>query len=204
MILSDPFAVRRAGILLHPTSLPGAAKHGALGADAFRFVDILASAGQTVWQLLPLGPTHENQSPYQCLSLYAGNPALVSTDSLLKQGWLEAGDGDLPAQALLALACDRFLDHADDKQRHDWHQFCRAQHDWLDDYALFQVLREQHHHADWTQWPAALRDRQPTALENVRRECSRAYDRIRVQQYFFVHQWQALKRYADICRPRQR
>ena len=197
MIPSDPFAVRRSGILLHPTSLPGAAKDGALGADAFRFVDFLHSAGQTVWQLLPLGPTHENLSPYQCLSLYAGNPALISLDRLREQGWLEVGTDDRSQASLLALACDRFLDHAGDQQRHDWQQFCRDQHDWLDDYALFQVLREQHRHSDWTQWPAELRDRQLSALERVRSEYSRAYDRIRVQQFFFDRQWQALKLYAN-------
>ncbi|MFP5344905.1 MAG: 4-alpha-glucanotransferase, partial [Gammaproteobacteria bacterium] len=79
---------RHAGILLHPTSLPGAGAHGELGAEALSFVEFLASCGVTLWQTLPLGPTHQDGSPYQCLSLFAGNPLLISLERLAEQGWL--------------------------------------------------------------------------------------------------------------------
>src|SRR4030066_1572977 len=79
---------RRAGVLLHPTSLPGGVGNGDLGANAHRFVDFLAQAGFSVWQMLPLGPTHRDGSPYHALSLHAGNPLLISLDRLVEWGWL--------------------------------------------------------------------------------------------------------------------
>ena len=198
MTTIDPFAVRRAGILLHPTSLPGEAGHGTLGEDACRFVDFLVSAGQSVWQMLPLGPTHENLSPYQCLSLYAGNPALISIERLVTQGWLTPpATGTETSRQSLHRACDGFLSQADDQQRDAWQTFCQDQQFWLDDYSLFQVIREQHDHADWTQWPAALRDRHPEALDDVREKNRQAFDRVCVEQYFFFSQWRALKQYAN-------
>ena len=83
---------RRAGVLLHPTSLPGGAGNGDLGAGAHRFVDFLAQAGFTVWQMLPLGPTHRDGSPYHALSLHAGNPMLISPERLVAWGWLDRHD----------------------------------------------------------------------------------------------------------------
>ncbi|NBY23802.1 MAG: hypothetical protein EBQ73_13480 [Gammaproteobacteria bacterium] len=79
---------RRAGILLHITSLPGGRHNGDLGSDAYRFVDFLVAAGITVWQTLPVNPTHSDGSPYQCLSAAAGNPLLINLEALLDQGWL--------------------------------------------------------------------------------------------------------------------
>ena len=83
-------AQRRTGILLHPTSLPSANEHGDLGHDAYRFIEFLAASGVTVWQVLPLGPTHADGSPYQCLSVHAGNPQLICLDWLVDRGWLTA------------------------------------------------------------------------------------------------------------------
>ena len=85
----NSLATRRAGILLHLTSLPGAGMCGTLGPEAYRFVDFLAAAGQSVWQFLPVGPTHDDGSPYQCLSLHAGNPLYISAEQLASAGWLE-------------------------------------------------------------------------------------------------------------------
>ncbi|MBT4078842.1 MAG: 4-alpha-glucanotransferase, partial [Gammaproteobacteria bacterium] len=79
---------RRAGLLLHPTSLPGSFLGGDIGPEAFRFIDFLADSGCSVWQMLPLGPTHEDGSPYQCLSVNAGNPLLISLDWLVDHDWL--------------------------------------------------------------------------------------------------------------------
>ncbi|HAZ42889.1 MAG TPA: 4-alpha-glucanotransferase, partial [Methylococcaceae bacterium] len=91
---------RRAGLLLHITSLPGGLHNGDLGPSAYRFVEYLVSAGMTVWQTLPINPTHGDGSPYQCLSAHAGNPLLISLENLVERGWLEASalvpDGESP------------------------------------------------------------------------------------------------------------
>ena len=103
----DVFDRRRAGILLHPTSLPGGVGNGDLGQEAYNFVDFLASCGISLWQTLPLGPTHEDLSPYQCLSVHAGNYRLISLQSLVDLGWLDdAGlddSKDLDAQRRVRL-----------------------------------------------------------------------------------------------------
>ncbi|HET7088626.1 MAG TPA: 4-alpha-glucanotransferase, partial [Anaerolineae bacterium] len=83
---------RSSGILLHPTSLPGRYGIGDLGDDAYRFVDFLADAKQSLWQVLPLGPTGYGDSPYQCFSAFAGNPLLISPDKLLEEGLLAEDD----------------------------------------------------------------------------------------------------------------
>ncbi len=95
MLEHTPLDCRRAGVILHPTSLPGPGRHGVLGAQAYYFVDWLLSSGLTVWQMLPLGPTHEDGSPYQCLSAHAGNPALICTQKLHERGWLPQSPHDL-------------------------------------------------------------------------------------------------------------
>jgi 4-alpha-glucanotransferase len=88
---------RSAGILLHPTSLPGKYGIGDLGNDAYRFVDFLAEAGQTLWQVFPLGPTGYGDSPYQCFSAFAGNPLLVSPDKLIEDGFLSEDEINNPS-----------------------------------------------------------------------------------------------------------
>jgi len=88
--VQNPLTQRRAGVLLHPTSLPGDREHGDLGENARRFIDFLQTAGLSIWQMLPLGPTHADGSPYQCLSVHAGNPALISLDDLMTADWLSA------------------------------------------------------------------------------------------------------------------
>jgi 4-alpha-glucanotransferase len=80
---------RRAGVLLHPTSLPESPGNGDLGHQAYRFIEFLHACGFKVWQMLPLGPTHNDKSPYQCLSAHAGNPLLISLDWLEDKGWLD-------------------------------------------------------------------------------------------------------------------
>ena len=89
----SPLDRRRAGLLLHPTSLPGGVGNGDMGPDAFRFVDFLAECGFSVWQTLPLGPTHSDLSPYACQSVHAGNERLISLERLVEVGWLSEDDG---------------------------------------------------------------------------------------------------------------
>jgi len=198
---------RCAGILLHPTSLPGGVCNGELGEDAFRFVDWIAAAGYTVWQVLPLGPTHADGSPYQSLSVHAGNPLLVSLAPLIEKGWLTAeGIESCELDELretdrrrrqLTLAFARFQAEAEPESINAWSAFCANQADWLDDYALFVALKAAHQQSGWADWPVALRDREPLALAAARRKLSGEIDVVRFEQYLFFSQWLTLKAYAN-------
>jgi 4-alpha-glucanotransferase len=195
---------RRAGILLHPTSLPGTGIFGSLGSDAFRFVEFLSSSGISVWQTLPLGPTHDDNSPYQCLSAHAGNPLLISLEPLLKRGWLysiDEYDGQEDPlryqQRYLQFAYQGFQVHASDYEFETHSRFCEDQAWWLDDYALYQALRDDNNHSCWADWPQALRDREPQAMEEARDRLSDTIDLIKFEQYLFFQQWRELKQYAN-------
>jgi 4-alpha-glucanotransferase len=186
---------RRAGVLLHPTSLPGVGGNGTLGCEALRFLDFLASAGLSVWQVLPLGPTHEDRSPYQCLSAFAGNPRLLDFDLLEDWGWLErgaaaqAGDG-AGRRALLHAARAQFEAGGGAGALQ---QFAAAQAYWLDSYALYAAIRETQQHRPWWQWPAALRDREPGALAQAATELAAEQALVRFEQFVFFRQWQAIR-----------
>ncbi len=207
MVVATQTDRRRAGILLHPTSLPGPRAQGDLGADAFRFIEFLEAAGMSVWQMLPLGPTHDNRSPYQCLSIAAGNPRLISFRRLVEAGWLDAdklGDTD-PADprriyarnGALAEAWRGFRDRAGDEAQGAWRAFRDAEGSWLDDYALFVALRREHGHQDWTRWPAPLRDREPQAIEDARKQHRAVIDLVCFEQFLFHEQWRALRAHAN-------
>lgn len=193
---------RRAGVLLHPTSLPGPLDTGDVSHDAYRFIEFAAAAGFSVWQMLPVGPTHADHSPYLSLSANAGNPLLISLDWLRDRGWLQdsrmepCGRDTCFRRAALREAHARFRQQADAH----WHlrltAFQQAQATWLDDDALFMALREAHDGAPWTQWPAALRDRDPAALAAARRDHALAIDRHGFEQFVFFTQWAELRAYA--------
>ena len=198
----NPLATRRAGILLHLTSLPGGGVSGTLGPEAYRFVDFLVAAGQSVWQFLPVGPTHDDGSPYQCLSLHAGNPLFISAEFLVSAGWLEASLAELPAtpviqQRLMTSAYQGFVQRAGEADKRLFSEFVESSRHWLEDYALYAVLREVHHHASWVDWPTGLRDREPASLETARRQYQDALERIRFEQFVFSQQWRSLKEYAN-------
>jgi 4-alpha-glucanotransferase len=200
----QPFASRRAGILLHPSSLPGPRGTGDLGGDAYRFVDFLAAAGQSVWQVLPLGPTHDGGSPYQCLSVHAGDARLISLERLVEAGWLDADDlraaGDAYSygdDGVWARALRGFSAHAEEGMRAGYGAFLREQREWLADYALFVALREESGRAAWTEWPAPLRDRDPAALSAARERHRTVIERVGFEQFLFHHQWHGIRRYAN-------
>lgn len=203
----DPFTRRRAGILLHPTSLPGPWGSGDMGPEARNFIDFLAACGQTIWQMLPLGPTHHHRSPYQCLSVHAGDPQLISPDDLIARGWLSEEDaqcGDDEPHApfdyrlrLLEQAFQGFIRRGDAAGHERLAQFRAEHHDWLPDFALYQALRKEHQGRDWSQWPAPLRDREAAALEEARRRLHGFIEQTCFEQFVFFTQWQALKAYAN-------
>ncbi len=202
---------RQSGILLHPTSLPGPQAVGCLGSDAYRFIDFLAAAGQTVWQILPLGPTGYGNCPYSSFSAFAGTPLLISLELLVAEGDLEqqqlpnapATDNADYASAidiqepLLEQACKRFKNTTSDQRLNNFNQFCTENSFWLEDYALFEALRRVHNFSDWQSWPAAVRSRDPEAMAAVKEQLGDAIYLQKYQQFIFFEQWFALKAYAN-------
>ncbi|MGA3069857.1 MAG: 4-alpha-glucanotransferase [Terracidiphilus sp.] len=209
---------RSSGVLLHITSLPSYGGIGDLGPAAYEFVAFLAAAKQHVWQVLPLGPTGYGNSPYAASSAFAGNPSLISLEFLADWGWI-AGEriGGLAGQSgnvdfneveerklpLLHEAAGNFLDRGprDPKlarQRRRFEEFCRAEAAWLNDYALYAVLRRQFHTGAWAVWPKPLRRRQTEALAQAAAEHGRALDRERVLQFAFSVQWKNLREAAAL------
>src|SRR5712691_4011739 len=172
---------RSSGILLHPTSLPGPFGTGDLGPEARRFADFLAEAGQTLWQVLPLGPTGYGDSPYQCFSALAGNPLLISTELLVQNGWLDACQPTafpehevdyarvIPWKtALLESAARHFFTRATATDRARFEQFCAANGAWLEDFALFMALKRRDETQVWARWEPGARARDPHALARWR------------------------------------
>ena len=203
---------RSSGILLHPTSLAGPFGIGDLGVEARRFVQFLADARQTVWQVLPLGPTGFGDSPYQCFSALAGNPLLISPQRLAERGWLDqsalAGAPEFPTSkvefervipwktALLESAAGCFLHSASPAEQARFHSFCDLNQDWLDDFALFMALKQRHGYTVWSQWEPAIRRRDPAALASWRETLVEPIAIHKFLQFAFFSQWQDLRDYA--------
>jgi 4-alpha-glucanotransferase len=200
---------RSSGVLCHLTSLPGPHGVGDLGAPAHDFLDTLAAADQSHWQVLPLGPTRSvhGDSPYASPSTFAGNPLLVSLDRLVDRGWLDPLDPpDLPADEVaydrvrawktdaLARAHEGFREHASERERAAFARF-RDETAWLDDYALYAALKEARGDA-WPDWPRGLRTRDPAALAEARTAHADAVERHAFVQFCFAEQWAALREAA--------
>lgn len=202
-------AERVAGVLLHPTSLPGRFGIGELGPAALAFLDFLQQSGQSLWQVLPLGPTGFGDSPYQCLSAFAGNPLLVSPERLQQDGLLESGDLEglpaLPEESvdfgavialkarLLSRAFTVFERQAGGTQRAAFEAFVERQRHWLDDFASFLALKRANGGAAWTDWPSDLAAREPGALAAARRELERERQEVAFEQWLFFTQWASLR-----------
>jgi 4-alpha-glucanotransferase len=204
--------IRAAGVLLHPTSLPGRYGIGDFGDELIAFLDWAESAGMRIWQVLPLNPPGYGGSPYGCHSSYAGNPLLISPQHLLRDGLLpEHAIDALPDFAedrvdfdsvalfkwnLLREAWRNFNAHDGGDHHHELQRF-EADNLWLDDWALYASLKEKHGGAQWTEWPHDLVLRDPTAMANARRELD---DDIRFQkfiQFLFFRQWATVRQAAD-------
>jgi 4-alpha-glucanotransferase len=199
---------RSAGILLHPTSLPGPPGIGDLGPCAHSFLESLEAAGQRLWQVLPLGPTGYGDSPYQTLSAFAGNALLVSPELLVADGLLPAEAGDrvpagppdrvdfgavIPAKTkLLREAWAAFTAGKGNNLRSDWEAFRSAEASWLDDYALFAAIHEREQRS-WVDWPKPLARREAAALASARKELRDTIDAIAFAQFLFQRQWTGLR-----------
>lgn len=203
---------RSAGILLHPTSLPGRFGIGDLGPEMYKFIDFLRDSGQSLWQVFPLGPTGYGDSPYQCFSAFAGNPMLISPDLLIKDGYLTEQDvAEIPPHNPVSIdfgqiielktkwlftAYKRFSENPDPHDLAEMKKFEKKHKIWIDDYALFMACKEHHGGALWTTWDKDIALRKPSALTAWRKKLS---DRVRYQvfiQYIFFKQWLTLKEYV--------
>lgn len=199
--------MRKSGVLMHITSLPGPFGVGTMGKHAFAFVDFLKQAGQRCWQILPLTPTGYGDSPYQSCSTYAGNPYLIDLQLLIEDGLLEENEvnaihwcdrenkvdfGTLYQNrtGILKIAFSRFDNNA------ALDAFCRKQSSWLPDFALYMALKDKFQGAPWYQWEDDLKFRQPDALWAARQELKAEIRFYCFQQYLFYTQWSALRSYA--------
>ncbi len=191
------FSQRRAGVLLHLTSLPSnhPDRGGDLGPAAHRFLAFLAACGCGVWQMLPIGPTHGDCSPYQTLSAHAGNSDLISLELLLQSGWLQIGELHFARADALTLAARRFIQSLaiNSELQNTFTRFCQANADWLDDFALFVALREARNSASWLQWETPLRQRDANALAAARIAHATRIAAIQFEQFIFFEQWRALR-----------
>ncbi len=203
---------RSAGILLHPTSLPGKYGIGDLGKEAYNFLDFMEAAGQKLWQVFPLGPTGYGDSPYQCFSAFAGNPLIISPDILLEEGFLKDDDlknipdfnpnkidfGELIRykHGLLKKSFEHFKNDSNGKEK-PFEEFCIKNNEWLEDYALFMALKEHNNGAVWSKWDKDLVVRKETAVKKWKEKLSDSVLYQKYIQFQFFHQWKNLKDYAN-------
>jgi len=197
--MGTPFSRRRSGVLLHITSLPGRWCCGDIGPEAYHFVDFLASTGQTVWQVLPLTPPDHCGSPYQSLSVHAADIRLISIDRIIEWGWLppDVSEQD-ERKALLVQAYRAFVEMANDADRVALAHFAQEEGArWLDDYALFLALKQEHGGKSWHQWETPFRDRHADALAGARERHQALVDQTTFEQFVFARQWKELRHYAS-------
>jgi 4-alpha-glucanotransferase len=196
---------------LHPTSLPGPFGIGDFGPVAMEWLDVLAAAGMTWWQILPLGPTGYGDSPYQSFSAFAGNIHLLSPELLVRDGLLKPADlpgPRFPAEfvdygpvidfkkAVLSKAWENFQNAPIRPLRSAFDEFCQREAAWLEDYALFMALKEYHEGASWNTWSEDLVLRKPAAMDRARRMLAGAVGRHKLGQFLFTRQWAAVRLYA--------
>src|SRR5262245_26825333 len=162
--MTDVLAARRAGVLLHPTSLPGPGSNGTLGAEAWAFVDWLAAGGFSVWQTLPLGPVDSYGSPYCLRSAYAGYPHLLDAAHLATLRQLPRNMELAAVGSARDVVYRSFDRNAAPEQRSAFARFMRLHRRWLLPYGLFELCAERFAQAPWWQWPKAFRDRRLAAL----------------------------------------
>lgn len=207
---------RSSGLLLHPTSLPGPHGIGQLGESAYRWIDFLVKARQSVWQILPLGPTGFGNSPYQTTSVFAGNPLLIDLSLLAEEGYVSRDDlaaaPSFPDHRvdfdrviawkipLLLNAYHQFNRTVSDTEKRAFQSFCQR-HDepWLNEYALFMALKDYFDGKAWNAWPDPLKLRDPEAMREMQMKMEDKILAHKLLQYQFFKQWLSLRKYANDC-----
>ena len=218
--MSDPSPTksRSAGLLLHPTSLPGPFGVGDLGPAAFAWIDLLAAAKQSWWQILPLGMTSYGDSPYQCYSAFAGNILLVSPQVLREQGLIDENDWSglhFPSdhvdytdvfpfkKHLLERAWENFRAGRAAGLKEGFDAFRHENQAWLEDVVLFLALKNENGGRGWVEWPIEIRRREPAALDLARKRLVGQMSQLAFSQFLFFAQWRRLRDYARraTCEP---
>jgi 4-alpha-glucanotransferase len=198
---------------MHPTCLPGPFGIGEIGPEAYRFIDFLLASGQTYWQILPLSPTDESNSPYSGLSAFAGNPLLISLDELYRSGYVSEKDMKntpvfsdqrvefeqvIPFKIkLLEKAYHNFKSAANNTKKEEYLQFCQSHKYWLDDFALFMTLLEKNNNKCWQDWPTGLRSKDKKEISKAKKELFASLNKHKFLQWQFYQQWFKLKLYAN-------
>lgn len=215
---------RKSGILLHITSLPNSYGIGTMGKNAYEFVDWLKLSSQTLWQILPIGPTGYGDSPYASFSTFAGNPLIIDLDELVQKGWAckkdilppdyikKDGNVDFSAvvwwkNPVLNKCASYFEKNATAEDKALYVEFCNTNSSWLDQYALFMSIKlfydekaqsEKVQSSMWNQyWPRELATHDEKAIAVWLKEHSEEIERIKIIQFFFDYQWKKLKKYAN-------
>ncbi|MDH4222025.1 MAG: 4-alpha-glucanotransferase [candidate division Zixibacteria bacterium] len=203
---------RGSGILLHITSLPSPYGIGDLGPWSYRFVDFLAEAKQSFWQILPLnytGPAYGN-SPYHSISAFACNPLLISPALMIERGFIcenevlplpDYPEGKVDFETVIQhkskifhTAYEHFKKQANNP---DYEKFCSENSSWLEDYALFMSLKSYFHEQTWNHWPVEVRQRHPEVLQSLKQQLRDKIEMEKFLQYLFVRQWISLKQYCN-------
>lgn len=199
---------RSSGIVLHPTSLPSRFGIGDLGQSAYEFIDFLERSGQKIWQVLPLGPTGYEHSPYTMnFSAFAGNPLLVSLEQLAAEGLLAADQLEtLEDTDPNQVAFERVIPHKTQYLRQAYQRFrpdavferfCQEQAAWLEDYVMFMALLEANDGKEWSDWDRAIARREPEALQTQAKALQDEIQYHRFVQFKFFEQWKQLRAYAN-------
>ncbi len=202
--------MRKSGILLPVTSLPSQYGIGSFSKEAYRFVDFLKKAGQSYWQILPLGPTGYGDSPYQSFSTFAGNPYFIDLEDLVDKGWITKEEcsrydfGSKPAEIdyeKLFLCRSKvlyvaYLNSGIGKKR-KFRDFVRSNRFWLDDYALYMAIKDSQRGLGWTEWDEPLKLRKSSHMKECRKDLKDEIEFYQFRQFVFAEQWTRLKKYAN-------
>ncbi len=202
--------MRKGGILLPVSSIPSKYGIGTFSKEAYEFVDFLERAGQSFWQILPLGPTGYGDSPYQSFSTFAGNPYYIDLEELIKKGWLTKEECDacdfgsddgyvdyekiyLSRFRILKIAYER----SNIKEDKEFGKFKEDNAAWLEDYALYMAVKNSFHGISWIEWEEDIRLRKPEAMKAYKEKFADEIEFYQFQQFVFAVQWLALKAYAN-------
>ena len=201
--------MRKSGILLAISSIPSKYGIGSFSKEAYEFVDFLEKAGQSLWQILPLGPTGYGDSPYQSFSTFAGNPYYIDLEEFITKGYLtkeecdnsDLGDGEFVDYEKIFHAKFKLLKKAFLKsnleENRDYQEFIEKNEGWLDDYALFMALKDSFGGISWIEWDNDIKLRKKSVLAKYRKELAQEIAFYKFQQYYFAKQWKELKGYAN-------
>lgn len=204
---------RSCGTLVHPTSFPAPYGMGDFGQSARTFIDFLQATNQTIWQVLPLSPVGQGNSPYTSYSAFAGNEYLINPDMLHEKGLIsgeELFEARLPLEIktdyesayrrknkLFTFACSRFYSEMDREEESRLESFIEQNSYWLQDYALYMVLLKYNNRTSWNRWETGLSQRDPYRIADIKKEFETEIRREIWMQFEFSNQWTSLKNYAN-------